>query len=62
MLFILEQRQRIQLMILMYKKSKDAMHKVFPRNTRRIRCIVFMTGSYEGTFYEKGSMILFCML
>ena len=31
----LEQWRRIQLLLLMYKKSKDrSLHKVFPRNTR----------------------------
>ena len=38
----LEQRRQIQLLLLMYKKSKDqSCHKVFPRNTRESVCIVF---------------------
>ena len=50
----LEQRRRQQLLMLMYKKSKDyTMHKVFPRNTRRSNRIVFKTDTYEGTLYKR---------
>ena len=50
----LEQRRRVQLLLLMYKKSKDVfLHKVFPRNTRRSNRIVFKTDSYEGTLYKR---------
>ena len=49
----LEQRRRQQLLMLMYKKSKDyTMHKVFPMNTRRSNRIVFKTDTYEGTLYK----------
>ena len=35
----------------MYKKSKDvSMHKVFPRNSRRI---VFKTDGYQGSLYKR---------
>ena len=51
---LLEQRRRVQLLLLMYKKSKDVfLHKVFPRNTRRSNKIVFKTDSYEGTLYKR---------
>ena len=50
----LEQRRRIQLLLLMYKKSKDiTRHKVFVRDTRISRRIVFKTDAYEGTLYKK---------
>ena len=50
----LEQRRRIQLLSLMYKKSKDVtMHKVFPRNTRVSRRIVFKTDGYQGSLYKR---------
>ena len=50
----LEQRRRLQLLLLMYKKSKDVtMHKVFARNTRVSRRVVFKTDSYEGTLYKR---------
>ena len=49
----LEQRRRLQLLLLMYRKSKDVtMHKCFPRNTRGSRRIVFKTDSYEGSLYK----------
>ena len=52
----LEQRRRLQLLMLMYKKSKDiTMHKVFPRNTRLSTRIVFKTDAYEGTLYKRCS-------
>ena len=31
------------------------MHKVFPRNTRVIRRIVFKTDRYEGTLYKRST-------
>ena len=38
----LEQRRRIQLLLLMNKKSKDVLlHKVFVRNTRESNRIIF---------------------
>ena len=50
----LEQRRRTQLLLLMYKKSKDlTMLKVFPRNTRLSRRPVFKTDRYEGTLYKR---------
>ena len=50
----LEQRRRIQLLLLMFKKSKDfTMHKVFPRNTRNSMRIVFKTDNYEGSLYKR---------
>ena len=50
----LEQRRRLQLLMLMYKKSKDiTMHKVFPLNTRLSTRIVFKTDAYEGTLYKR---------
>ena len=50
----LEQRHRIQLLLLMYKKSKDqSLHKVFHRNTRESVRIVFKTDQYEGTLYKR---------
>ena len=50
----LEQRRRVQLLLLIYKKSKDAsMHKVFPRDTRISRRIVFRTDHYEGSLYKR---------
>ena len=46
----LEQRHRTQLLLLMYKKSKSlALHKVFARNTRESKRVVFKTDHYEGT-------------
>ena len=50
----LEQRRRSQLLLLMYKKKCDVtMHKVFPRNTRFSRRIVFKTDSKEGALYKR---------
>ena len=50
----LEQQRRIQLVQLMYKKSKDmALRKVFPRNIRGSNRIVFKTANYEGTLYKR---------
>ena len=50
----LEQWRRTQLLLLMYKKSKDlALHKVFARNTRESRQIVFKTHQYESTLYKR---------
>ena len=50
----LEQQRRIQLLLLMYKKSKDiSMYKVFPRDTRNSRRIVFRTDTYEGSLYKR---------
>ena len=38
----------------MYKKSKDiTMHKVFARNTRVSRRIVFKTDNFEGALYKR---------
>ena len=49
-----EQRRRIQLLLLMYKKSKNVfLHKIFPRNTRGSNRIVFKTDQYEGTLYKR---------
>ena len=49
----LEQRLRIQLLLLMYKKSKDiGLHRVYPRNTRASHCIVFKRDHYVGTLYK----------
>ena len=48
----LEQRRQIQLLLLMYTKSKDiTMHKVFPSNTRISWRNIFKskTDRYEGT-------------
>ena len=57
----LEPRRRIQLLLLMYKKSKDiSMLKVFPRNTRRSTRIVFRTDNYEGTLYKRGPYFQGC--
>ena len=57
----LEQRRRIQLLLLMYKKSKDiSMLKVFPRNTRRSTRIVFRTDNYEGTLYKRSPYFQGC--
>ena len=53
-LISLEQRRRIQLLLLMYKKSKDqSLHNVFPRNTAESVRIVFKTDQYEGTLYKR---------
>ena len=50
----LEQRRRIQLLVLMYTKSKDVtMHKVFANDTRNSRRIVFKTDSKEGGLYKR---------
>ena len=55
----LEQWRRIQLLLLMYKKSKDpSLHKVFPRNTRGSARIVFKTDQYEGTVYKRSPYFL----
>ena len=50
----LEQRRRIQSLLLMYKKSKDlSLHKVFARNTCGSDRIVFKTDQYEGTLSKR---------
>ena len=50
----LEQRRRIQLLLLMYKKSKDiGLHRVYPINTRASHPIVFKADHYEGTLYKR---------
>ena len=50
----LEQRRRIQLLILLYNNIKDVtMHKIFRRETRRSRRIVFKTDSKEETLYKR---------
>ena len=50
----LEQQRRIQLLLLIYKKSTDiSMHKVLPRGTRNSRRIVFRTDNYEGRLYKR---------
>ena len=50
----LEQRRRNQLLLLMYKKSRDlTLHRVFPRNTRMSNRIVFKTANNEGTLYKR---------
>ena len=59
----LEQRRRQQLLMLMYKKSKDyTMHKVFPRNTRASNRIVFKTDNYEGSLYKHSPYFVGCKL
>ena len=59
----LEQRRRIQLLLLMYKKSKDrSLHKVFARNTRRSNRIVFNTDQYEGSLYKRSPYFQGCKL
>ena len=38
----------------MYKKSKDVtMHKIFLRNTKVSRRILFKTDSYQGSLYKR---------
>ena len=55
----LEQCRRIQLLLLLYKKKGDvSMHKVFPRNTRFSRRIVFKTDSKEVAHYKRSPYIL----
>ena len=55
----LEQRRRIQLLLLMPKKSKDvSLHKIFVRNTRGSNRIVFKTDHYEGTLYKRSPYFL----
>ena len=50
----LEQRRRTQLLLLMYKKSKDlSLLKVFPRITSGSQRVVFKTDHYEGTLYKR---------
>ena len=50
----LEQRRRMQLLSLMYKKSKDlTLRKVFPRNTRESVRLVFKTDQYEGALDKR---------
>ena len=50
----LEQRRRIQLLLLMYKSRNDiSLLKVFPRNTRRSTRKVFRTANFEGTVYKR---------
>ena len=57
----LEQRRRIQLLLLMYKKSKDInLHKIFPRNTRASQRMVFKTDQYEGTLYKRSPYFIGC--
>ena len=52
----LEQHRRSQLLLIMYKKSRDrSLLKVFPRNTRRNNCIVFKTANYEGSLYKRST-------
>ena len=55
----LEQRRRIQLLLLMYKKSKDvSLHRVYPRNTRASQHVRFKTDNYEGTLYKRSPYFL----
>ena len=55
----LEQRRRIQLLLSMYKKSKDrGLHKVFARNMRGSNTIVFKMDQYEGTLYKHSPYFL----
>ena len=55
----LEQRRRIQLLMLMYKKSKDvSLHKIFARNTRESDRIVFRIDQYEGSLYKRSPYFL----
>ena len=55
----LEQRRRIQLLLLIYKKSKDlSLKKVFPRNMRASNQFVFKTDHYEGTLYKRSPYFL----
>ena len=50
----LEQRRRVQLFLVMYKKSKNVfLHKVFHRNTRESNRIVLKTDRFEGTLYKR---------
>ena len=51
----LEQRRRIQLLLIMYKKkSKDvSLRKFCPRNTRGSNRFVFKTDHFEGTLYKR---------
>ena len=50
----LEQRRRIQLLIMMYRKSKDnTLRKVFIRNTRESTRFTFKTDSFEGALYKR---------
>ena len=50
----LEQRRRNQLMIMMYKRSRDLLLlRVFPRNTRESTRRVFKTANFEGTMYNR---------
>ena len=59
----LEQRRRVQLLLLMYHKSKDVtMLKVFPRNTRKSRRVVFRTDTYEGGLYKRSPYFQGCKL
>ena len=59
----LEQRRRIQLLLLMYKKSKDVtMHKVFPRNTRGSNRVVFRIDNYKGSLYKRSPYFQGCKL
>ena len=59
----LEQRRRIQLLLLMYKKSTDiTMHKVIARNTRVSRRIVFKTDGYQGGLYKRSPYFVGCNL
>ena len=52
----LERRRHIQLLLLMYRKSKDiTMHKVFVRESRQI---VFKTDTSEGTLYKRRSFFI----
>ena len=55
----LEQRRRIQLLLLMYKKCKNnELHRVFPRNTRASNRLVFKNDHYEGTLYKRSPYFL----
>ena len=50
----LEQRRCIQLLLLMYRKSKDnSLSKVFNRNTRQSNRFTFKTDSFEVTLYKR---------
>ena len=59
----LEQRRRIQLLLLMFKKRGDVtMHKVFARNTRVSRRTVFKTDGYQGSLYKRSPYFVGCNL
>ena len=55
----LEQRRRIQILMLMCKRRTDStMHKVFVRDTRIRRRTVFKTDSKEGTLYKRSPYLV----